>query len=84
MQTYYIINPRRGAEISFTKFLCWSIKCPSRTNNVFKISASGDVYFMAYELTTIAKWAVNNLKGVIPVTLGENEMESEMYKWMPL
>jgi hypothetical protein len=31
MQTYYIINPRRGAEISFTKICAGGIKCPSRT-----------------------------------------------------
>jgi hypothetical protein len=28
MQTYYIINPRRGAKIPFTKFCVGGIKCP--------------------------------------------------------
>ena len=32
MQTYYIINPRRGAEISFTKFCAGGIRCPVEPN----------------------------------------------------
>ena len=59
MQTYYSINPRRGAEISFTKFCAGGIKCPSRTNTVFNILAYDDAYFMEHELTPGAKWAVN-------------------------
>jgi len=28
MQTYYIIDPRRGAEIPVYKRKCWGQKCP--------------------------------------------------------
>ena len=37
------------------KFKCWGIRYPSRTITVFNI----DEYFMAHELTTVAKWTVN-------------------------
>jgi hypothetical protein len=60
MQTYYIINPRRGAEISFTKF-----SAGASNAQVEPIMSSTYLHLvmhiiMAHELTTVAKWAVNS------------------------